>query len=277
MAILKKKTQGNLHGVQKDRVIMPKSVTLSTKVLKIDESYQRLIDHSMVHRIRDNFDPDLFQSLIVSEREGEYHIVDGGHRFCAIKDAVKEVPCILWQGLTYEQECEKFRKLNTNRRSLNASVVFHSMVREGDADATDVVRVMRTNGFTYNRYNQTSKENMIGSPSKMLKLYRANGVELLDRTLNICRKAWHGTKNSLLTTMLTGLHTFLTENTDIDDKILIKALSKVEPKLIKGQAAYYITADTITGLSGSSCRYTHIANVIKDHYNKQAPKSLQIA
>lgn len=256
---------------------MPKSVTLSTKVLKIDESYQRTIDHSMVHRIRDNFDPDLFQSLIVSERDGEYHIVDGGHRFCAVHNIVKEVPCILWQGLSYEQECEKFRKLNTHRRSLNASVVFHSMVKEGNIDALDVVDIMRKNGFTYNRYTQTSKDNMIGSPSKMLKLYRANGAELLDKTLNVCRKAWHGSKDSLLVTMLTGLHTFLAENTEIDDKILIKALSKVEPKLIKGQAAYYVTADTITGLSSGSCRYTHIANVIKDYYNKQAPKSLQIA
>ena len=128
-----------------------------------------------------------------------------------------------------------------------------------------------------NRYTQTSKENMIGSPSKMLKLYRANGGDLLDRTLNVCRKAWYGSKDSILTTMLTGLHTFLAENTDIDDKILIKALSKVEPKLIKGQAAFYITADTITGLSDGSCRYAHIANVIKDHYNKQEPKNLQIA
>lgn len=250
--------------------------SLKVKVL-LAKSYQRLINPSMVQQIRDNFDPDLFQSIIVSERDGEYHVVDGGNRLTAVKDLVKEVPCILWQGLTYEQECAKFRKLNTHRRSLNASVVFHSMVCEKNSEALDVVGIMRKNGFTYNRYNQTTKENMIGSPSKMLKLYRTNGEDLLNKTLNISRKAWHGAKDSLLTTMLTGLHTFLTENRDIDDQILIKALSKVEPKLIKGRAAYYVTADTITGLSGGSCRYTHIANVIKDLYNKQAPKKLQIA
>lgn len=277
MAILKKKMEESEGINKRAKIIMPKSVTLSTRVLKIDKSYQRLINPSMVQQIRDNFDPDLFQSIIVSERDGEYHVVDGGNRLTAVKDLVKEVPCILWQGLTYEQECAKFRKLNTHRRSLNASVVFHSMVCEKNSEALDVVGIMRKNGFTYNRYNQTTKENMIGSPSKMLKLYRTNGEDLLNKTLNISRKAWHGAKDSLLTTMLTGLHTFLTENRDIDDQILIKALSKVEPKLIKGRAAYYVTADTITGLSGGSCRYTHIANVIKDLYNKQAPKKLQIA
>lgn len=278
MAILRRrKGEENETANTKAKVVMPKTVTLETRVLKIDKSYQRLINYAMVQDIRDNFDPDLFQALIVSERDGEYYIVDGGHRFLAIEKLVKEVPCILWQGLTYEEECEKFRKLNTHRRSLNASVVFHSMVREGNEDALDVVRVMKENGFAYNRYNQTTKENMIGSPSKMLKLYRANGEELLNRTLNVSRKAWHGAKDSLLTTMLTGLHTFLSENQGVDDAILIKALSKVESKLIKGQAAYYITADTITGLSGSNCKYVHIANVIKDHYNKQAPKGLQVA
>ncbi len=275
MDILKRKAKKS-EQVEKTKIIMPKSVTLSTKILKIDESYQRLIDHSMVRKIRENFDPDLFQALIISERDGEYHVVDGGHRLTAVQGLVDEVPCVLWQGLTYEEECQKFRKLNTNRKSLNASVVFHSMVREGDVSAMDVVRILRKNGFTYNRYNQITKENMIGSPSKMMKLYKAHGADSLDRTLSISRKAWHGEKEGILSTMLTGLNTFLTENDGVDDNILIKALSKVDPKLIKGRAAYYVTADTITGMNGGSCRYTHVANAIKEVYNKQAPKSLRI-
>lgn len=260
----------------KPKIVMPKSVMLSTKVLEIDKEYQRLINHDMVRKIRDNFDPDLFQSLIVSERDERYFVVDGMHRLIAINDIVNEVPCILWQGLTYEEECAKFRKLNTNRKGLNASVVFHSMVCEGDSAALKVVEILAGNGFKYNRYNQTSKENMIGSPSRMMKIYNTNGAAALDRLLHISRRAWHGTKDSLMTSMLAGLNTFLSENSGIDDNILVEALSEVDPKIIKGRAAYYVTADTITGLNGGHSKQMHIANAIKELYNKKVPKKSRI-
>lgn len=278
MAILSlmKKVESKEIEDKKAKIVMPKSVMLSTKVLEIDEEYQRLLNHDMVREIKDKFDPDLFQSLIVSERGGRYFVVDGMHRLIAINGMIDEVPCILWQGLTYEEECAKFRKLNTNRKGLNSSVVFHSMVCEGDPTAMQVVQILNANGFTYNRYNQTSKENMIGSPSRMMKIYNTNGRIALDRLLYISRRAWHGTKDSLITTMLAGLNTFLTENDDIDDNILIEALSVVDPKIIKGRAAYYVTADTITGLNSGSSKQIHIANAIKEIYNKSVPKNLKI-
>ena len=88
MAILRKKNGEKQAENAKAKIVMPKSVTLSTKVLKIDKSYQRLINYAMVQDIRDNFDPDLFQSIIVSERDGEYYVVDGGHRFLAVEKLV---------------------------------------------------------------------------------------------------------------------------------------------------------------------------------------------
>lgn len=277
MAILKKKTTRNEEDIKKRKITMPNSTMMSVKVLKIEERYQRLIDLEQVRQIRDEFDPYLFQPLTVCERNGEYYIVDGWHRFYAVKDSVEEVPCVLWRGLTYSGECKRFREINTKRKALNASVVFHSMVEEGNLEAIDVVKILKRNGFAYNRYNQTAKENVIGSPAKMLRLYKTNGADLLDRTLMITRKAWHGIKESLLVVMLTGLNTFLRENEMVDDAILVKALSKFPPEIIRGRATYYITADKITGISGGDCKYIYVANAIKEIYNKQAPKKLQIA
>ena len=274
MGIMKRKSskQNERIGDMK----MPKAISLSTKLLTIDTSYQRKVDLERVRQIEDEFDPDLFGHLVVSKRNDNLYVVDGGHRFLAVKDFLSEVPCCLWQGLTYEEECAKFRKLNCNRKSLNASVVFNALVCEGDKTALKVVKIMNDFGFTYNRDNQTTKNNMIGSPKRIMQIYEKDGEEELQRLLYINRRAWHGAKEGLTATMLVGLNTFLTENPQAQDNYVIKTLEKIEPNVIKGQASYYVTADNIVGLSGGSSRYVHIANAIKSAYNKTAPKNARI-
>ena len=281
MAILKRKTGKNketfnLTETEKGRVTMPKIVMLSPKMLKVDESYQRKLDKRRAKEINDEFDPDLFGILVVSERDGNFFVVDGRHRLCAVADFLSEVPCALWQGLTYEEECVKFRKLNSNRKGLNASVIFHETVCEGDKNAVRVANILKVFGFSYNRDNQTTRNNVIGSPKRMLDIFISDGERALQRLLFINRRAWHGNKESLTATMLVGLNTFLTENKNINDEYVIKALEKIDPKLIKAQASYYVTADNISGISGGSSRYIHIANAIKSIYNKSVPKNARI-
>lgn len=278
MEILKRKPKKDAGKVSKCvDVEMPKVVMLDTDLLTVDKSYQRIIDSSMVNLINDEFDPDLFGILTVSMRDGKLYVVDGQHRLSAVKDFLKKVPCALWQGLTYEEECEKFIKLNSNRKSLNASIIFHGKVREGDKEANAVVRIMKRNGFNYNRHNQVTKNNVIGSPARMLQIYTDNGAEALNKLLNINRKAWHGDKAGITATMLVGLNTFLKENPQAKDEYIIRALESTDPTVIKGQALYYITADNISGVSGGSSRYIHIANAIKAAYNRVAPKSERVA
>lgn len=276
MKILRKRTiDANENKKIKD-MRMPKAVSLSTKLLTIDDSYQRKVDLSRVKEIEEEFDPDLFGYIVVSERDNKLNIVDGGHRFLAVKDFLSEVPCCLWQGLTYEEECAKFRKLNCNRKSLNASIVFNALVCEGDETAVKVVNIMKAYGFTYNRDNQMTKNNVIGSPKRIMQIYEKYGEEELNRLLYINRRAWHGVKDGLTATMLVGLNTFLVENPKAKDQYIIKTLEGIEPNIIRGQASYYVTADNISGISGGSSRYMHIANAIKAAYNKTVPKSARI-
>lgn len=259
-----------------DTTNMPRIMLIPTDKLNVDESYQRKPDAHMVHKISEKFDPDLLGIIVVSERNEKLWIVDGQHRWAAVKNFLKEVPCMLWQGLTYEEECAKFRKLNSNRKGLNGSIIFHEMVCEGDALAVETAEIIQKNRFDYNRYNYTTRENVIGSPMKMRSLLEVNGKDSLNRLLYINRKAWHGAKEGLLVSLLVGLNTFLRENPDVKNEYVINALSKTPPALIKAQATYYINADTIGGMSGEKSRHIHVANAIKAAYNKYAPKSERI-
>ena len=276
MKILQRKTANNSESQKRIEIKLPKVAVISTSKLTYDKTYQRKLDFTHVREISNEFDSDLFGILVVSERDDKYYIVDGLHRYFATRDFISEMPCLLWQGLTYEEECEKFRKLNTARKSLNASQVFHELVCEGDKNALEVVNILKKCGFDYNRDNQITKNNIVGSPKRMLKIYETYGGAALYRLMYINRKAWHGCKEGLTATILVGLNTFLTENLNIDDAYLVKALETTEPTLIKIQASYYINADNVSGVSGGSSRYIHIANAIKAAYNKTVPKSMRI-
>lgn len=260
----------------KKKMALPKLTMLKTDSLTIDKTYQRKIDLKHVKEIEDKFDPDLFGIIVVSERDGKYYVVDGQHRWLAVKDYFDELPCLLWQGLSYIEECKKFKKLNFLRKALNSNIIFHNMVCSQEENALAVVHIMEKHGFSYNRDNQLAKDNVIGSTKRMLEIYTRYGENALDRLLYIIRRSWHGTKSGLSATVLVGINTFLIENPKAKDEYIIKTLEKLEPSMLKVQASYYITADNINGLSGGSSRFVHIANAIKAAYNKVAPRSERI-
>lgn len=267
MNLLKKRSINEMPAIN-----LPKTVNLSVSQLKVDDSYQRNIIPNHVNNIRKNFDPDLFGTIVVSERDGHYHVIDGQNRLEAVRDKVDKIPCSVWTGLTYEQECAKFRKLNSNRRALNASIIFNSKVCEGNKTAIKVAQIIRQYGFKYNRYNMSVKENMIGSPARMLDIYERDGESVLCRTLNVCRKAWHGEKTSLRTQMIVALKTLIVDYPELDDNHLIKVLSGVSPQAVSQLAAVYVTAKNIGVVQGGGSKYVHIANAMREIYNDGLPK-----
>lgn len=99
---------------------------VSKEVLRIDTTYQRQPSLDKARRILENFMWVAFGVLIVSVRKTdggtvEYWILDGGHRWTAVKmdPEILQVPCLLFYNLTIEDEAKVFKQMNTIRSPLH--------------------------------------------------------------------------------------------------------------------------------------------------------------
>src|SRR4051812_16232170 len=105
--------------------------------LFVDADYQRPLT-SFVERIANDYDPAKVGTLTVSERKkGPHAIVDGQTRWEATKRQPSEelpvddagrpiVPCLVYYGLSREQEAQLFASLQTDRRGMATYLRFRA-------------------------------------------------------------------------------------------------------------------------------------------------------
>ena len=90
--------------------------SLPTSRLTSGLAYQRPVNERVVNLLIRDWDEQLLEPLIVSFRDGRFHLVDGQHRVIALrrKNGGSDVMvlCRVYSGLTYEQEAELCFKLD---------------------------------------------------------------------------------------------------------------------------------------------------------------------
>ena len=97
--------------------------------------------------------------------------------------------CQVLSGLTYEQEAEKFVKLNSDRQGLSANQKFAGRVESGELFAKSIVKKMADYGFSYNKDSGTKSDDVIGCISCVERITKNNGLTHLERVLMILRSA----------------------------------------------------------------------------------------
>lgn len=119
----------------------------------IDPAYQRPTT-SFVQRIETNFDPLLFQTLALSDRgkNGKagkpYAIVDGQSRWVAASRLkVGKVPCVIYTGLTPEDEADLFAKLQKERRGMATWYRFRASLAAKNPEALAIKKLVEETGF----------------------------------------------------------------------------------------------------------------------------------
>ena len=255
----------------------PNQMEIAIDDLVVDRSYQRICNAARVRKITRNLDWDLFGVIIVSYRDGVYYIVDGQHRVEAVRGLVDKVTCLVWNDLTYEEECEKFLKLNSERHSCNANQKFHARVQFGEEFANSTVDAMKKYNFTYNPDCGTAKDNVIGSVPSIERIASSYGIDALDNVLDVLRSSWYGGSDSLESSLIKGLNTFLIEyQSKVDKATLCRALERYSPKNIKLKAIYNINAENLSGVTGGGGTKEHIAKTIRDVYNNESPKNMRL-
>jgi hypothetical protein len=160
--------------------------------LRISPRAQR--DHSLrgaqklIEEIAGDFDPDKFGTLTVSERNGTYWVVDGGHRRTALSRMGYEdqmVQCWVYHGLSEQEEADLFLDLN-NVRVVSGMDKFKVAVIAGRDVEVDIDRIVKAAGLSIGGRSGTSVR-CIGA---LTRVYEANGPQVLADTLCVLRDAY---------------------------------------------------------------------------------------
>jgi hypothetical protein len=213
-------------------ISQPQFAYLPLGLLNI-EKYQRPISPAKVNKIVKTFSEARLHPVDVSYRDGNYYVMDGQHRIAALKKLdIPQAPCMIRQGLTYQEEADLFVKLNSDRSKPTKLALFHADTEAQKVPALEINSLVESVGFTIAK-NGGSKSNTISAASRLEEIYKAVGPSGLRQVLLLVRKAWNGRVESMDGRILMGVCEFYKRyRAELVDTDFAKRLSKVEPKKI---------------------------------------------
>lgn len=238
--------------------------------------YQRPLT-SFVEKIVKTFNPALVGTLCVSKRSNtKFAVIDGQTRAKGMERlGMKEAPCVVFTGLSREQEAALFALFQTERRGMTSAARFNAQVIAKVASAVAINEIVEGIGFKIDANPAPGDQTpAIRAVAAVEYVYhgakggrRAQGdPELLAKTLETIKAAWPKLPDTALTaTMIRGLGYFLAqkENERVDlDKLALK-LGKVSPSELAKRAEQLREG---RGMSGNSPMY--LAEAIQAQYRK---------
>lgn len=222
--------------------------------------YQRSIRTSWIKDKAQNFEAGLLGTITVSQRNGQYYIVDGQHRtILARKNGMNELMALVYEGLKYEEEAELFYKLNTAINRATPLDAFNAKVEARDKDAVEIKNIVESVGFVV---RGGSIKNYVSAIGEVQRIHKKYGAFHLSQLLSAIKQAWDGEPYSLNNYMLRGLSEFIKIYENEDDfsiKTLVNQLSKVDPKRAVAEAKADLTTDK---------RTVKMMNTLFKYYNK---------
>ena len=201
---------------------------LPSTVLESDTSYQRPIDMKRVQRIVDNFDARLVNPVKVSFRDGHYYVFDGAHTLASLKEVNKfdnfPVQCMLFHGLTYEDEAYLFALQRGESKEVATAARMKALLKSNDEKACDLRRRTEAAGFQLTT-SRSSARGKLSCVAKLWKIYNTS-PELYSETLSLLMEAWRGEPWSLSANIVGGMAMFIqVYGTEMSRDRLIKQIS----------------------------------------------------
>jgi ParB-like chromosome segregation protein Spo0J len=229
--------------------------------LAVDEGYQRPLTNFW-ETVRDNFNPALVGTLVVSERRnGSKWIIDGQTRWAAMCEQGWEsyrdesglvhngAPCLVYEGLSKAQEAQLFALLQTQRRGMRTYHRFRAQLVAKNKQAVGIAKVVTAAGFDL---GVEETRDTLQSIAALERAYKVAPDHLAD-VLGIIRDVW-GTqdKTAVQAQMIAGLSTFVRKQERLDYDRLKDRLRDVTPQLLINRAAQIREgAGPGTGAAGS--------------------------
>lgn len=182
--------------------------TIKLGEIMISPAAQRDVNQARVNKIVDSLDMERLGTLTVSSRDGFYWLIDGQHRYTALKEFFGEgyedweVTAWCYFDLTEEQEAEKFLQHN-EVLAVSAYDRFKVGVTAGRPVETDVDRIVRSLGLKVAR---AQSHGAISAVTALTSAYKKHGPRGLVGTLLVIREAFGD--RGFESVIITGLATF---------------------------------------------------------------------
>lgn len=182
--------------------------TIKLGDIRVSPAAQRELNQARVNKIVDALDMERLGTLTVSHRDGYYWLIDGQHRFNALKtywgEGYEEWELEAWCyfDLDEEKEAEKFLQHN-EVLAVNAYDKFKVGVTAGRSVESDVDRIVRTLGLKVAR---TQGDGAISAVTALTTVYKKYGPSGLREVLWIIREAFGDRAFESL--LITGLAQF---------------------------------------------------------------------
>lgn len=254
--------------------------TVPVAKLFVDPKYQRSLT-SLLKRIEADFDPAMFIPLMVSERRnGKMAVFEGQHRFEAARDlGYADVPCLVYRGLSAQQEATLFARLQKERRNISAADRFRATLygdpkRPETVMAHEIERIAEAAGFTVGSVKSDGKT-PISSPTALEQIYNTSkgdigGPEALKMALETIAVVWRSENRNTDADLIKGMGIlFLRHASKIDADQIVERLRDVTPGVILGRAH-----EQRTGRGGGGAAYAVYRSLVQQ-YNRGTGKRLQ--
>lgn len=206
----------------------------------VDHEYQRPLT-AFVSRIRDNFNPLLVGTLILSlrgdddpveEYRGRYALVDGQTRWSAMQNiGLSHAPAIVIPGMTQATEAKLFSDLQYERQNIASYYHFRADLVAGNPEALAVQKIVEQCGYT----TGTASATAISAVVALRVVYR-QGPDVLERTLTALKTAW-GDEVMPDGAALRGMAMFFRWNPEADDERLARRLQLVPVAQLRNRAS----------------------------------------
>lgn len=212
--------------------------TLSTSRLTSGLPYQRPVEQKNVDKLIRNWNSRELYPVIVSFRDGKFNVVDGQNRIAAMRQMAGGgdviVPCMIYTGMTYEQEAELYAKLDKGKRPLTPRQHTKALVESGsDAKIMEIKCLVEEVGFVWALGEPTGEPFEIAPIRALINAHQLLGGETFTRMLSLLAGAWQGMPNSLRASMLSGMALFVkTYEAELSDRAFIRRMSAVSPEEI---------------------------------------------
>jgi hypothetical protein len=194
-------------------------------LMRVSPLAQRDLNRARVDRIAADFDLEQVGTPTVNKRGGGFYIIDGQHRVEALKEigwGDQQIQCWTYEGLSEDEEAEKFLKLN-DVLAVSAFVRFRVGVQAGRGRECDIDRIVRAAGLTV---SQDKTDGAVAAVGTLTRIYDRAGARTLARTLGIVRDAYGSA--GLDAAVLDGIGYLCGRyNGDLEDQLAVLKLTNV--------------------------------------------------
>lgn len=207
------------------------------ELLALDPTYQRSISNRasqrLIRNIAKDWDWNLCLPLVAARRPGqvEFFVVDGQHRLEAAKlrDDIRQLPCVLADYGSPEEEAKSFVQLNQQRRPLNALEIFRAALASGDAQAVHIDQLIRDAGLKLALHAATGqmKPGEISNIGGINRSYRKWGGEIVGQALTVMSTAWEGQRLRFAGTLFGGIANCIGQLKDAGEEVSTELLAMI--------------------------------------------------